>query len=461
MVSGPFVEFYSKQSKVGCQNSLVICYSYMNVEDHCLKVHVTVATESREDGQRLSRSGNVTPFVIDVRNEHDVLDQLIRDHDQVVSLLPYVFHPLVAKLCIKNRKSMLTSSYVSPELEALDEAAKNAGITIMNECGLDPGIDHMLAMECIDEVREHGGKVVSFVSFCGGLPAPEYSDNPLRYKFSWSPKGVLNALLNPARYLLEGKVVEVPKGKVVDHLYPIDFMPGFNLIGYANRDSVKYADIYGIGSECRTLIRGTLRYKGFVETVKALDAIGLLSTQQQEIFNPVVGPDLTWKQLMAFLLNQKLDIFPDSLRNLAADRIGAGNQIGVRALSDLGLFSDIVADRHGCALDTLAAYLSKILAFSERERDIVILNHDIGVRLQNGNAERHRISLVAYGEVKGFSAMSRTVGYTCAIVSNMMLQGEIQRSGILRPVSKEIYRPCLKRLSDYDIVAVKSINLAS
>ncbi|KAK6030158.1 saccharopine dehydrogenase [Ostertagia ostertagi] len=435
MVSGPFADFYSKQPKV----------------------HVTVATESREDGHRLMKGDNITSLVVDVNREHDVLDQLVREHDQVVSLLPYVFHPMVAKLCIKNKTNMVTSSYVTPELQALDQAAKDAGVTIMNESGLDPGIDHMLAMECFDEIREHGGKITSFVSFCGGLPAPESSDNPLRYKFSWSPKGVLTALLNPAKYLQNGKVVEIPSGKVIDHLYPIDFMPGFNLIGYGNRDSTKYADIYGLGPECRTLIRGTLRYKGFVETVKALDSIGLLNTEPQDIFNPVMGPDLTWKQLMASLLNQKIDIFPDSLRNIAAERVGGSNTIGMKALQELDLFSDIVADRHGNALDTLAPYLAKILSFQKGERDLVILNHDIGVRLQSGNLERHRVSMVAYGDPNGFSAMARTVGYTCAIVSNMVLQGEIQRPGMLRPVSKEIYRPALMRLADYGIKATTTV----
>ncbi|VDO37093.1 unnamed protein product [Haemonchus placei] len=435
MVSGPFADFYSKQNKV----------------------QVTVATESREDGHRLMRSDNITSLVVDVNREHDVLDQLVSEHDLVVSLLPYVFHPKVAKLCIKNKTNMVTSSYVTPELQELDQAAKNAGVTIMNESGLDPGIDHMLAMECFDAVREHGGKITSFVSFCGGLPAPEASDNPLRYKFSWSPKGVLTALLNPAKYLHNGKIVEIPSGKVVDHLYPIEFMPGFNLIGYGNRDSTKYADIYGLDSDCKTLIRGTLRYKGFVETVKALDSVGLLNTEPQDVFNPVMGPDLTWKQLMASLLNKKIDIFPDSLRNVAAERVGASNTIGMKALQDLGLFSDIVVDRHGSALDTLAPYLSKILAFQEGERDLVILNHDIGVRLQSGNMERHRVSLVAYGDPNGFSAMARTVGYTCAVISHMVLQGEIQRPGILRPVSKKVYRPALMRLADYGIKATSTV----
>lgn len=194
----------------------------------------------------------------------------------------------------------------------------------MNECGLDPGIDHMLAMECIDRVHEMGGKISSFVSFCGGLPAPEASANALRYKFSWSPKAVLLALMNPARYLMNGREIHIEgNGGVLDDLYPVDFMPGFNLVGYANRDSIKYADIYGVAKECNTLLRGTLRYNGFAEAIRALKTVGLLSVDRKEIFNPMQGPDLTWKQIIAILNNQGPDIFTDSLRKIVSDKFGA------------------------------------------------------------------------------------------------------------------------------------------
>ncbi|VDK24646.1 unnamed protein product [Anisakis simplex] len=167
----------------------------------------------------------------------------------------------------------------------------------MNESGLDPGIDHMLAMQCIDNVKEHGGKVTSFVSFCGGLPAPESSENPLRYKFSWSPKGVFMALMNGAQYLHNGEVVKIGGNcEVLDNLYPIGFMPGFNFVGYPNRDSTKYASIYGLSSECKTLLRGTLRYRGFADTVKALNKLGLLNDERSETFNSAIGPDLSWVQ---------------------------------------------------------------------------------------------------------------------------------------------------------------------
>ncbi|KAK0398486.1 hypothetical protein QR680_002615 [Steinernema hermaphroditum] len=437
MVSDPLAHFYSMQDDVT----------------------LTVGTDSPQDGQRLAKLGsNIGSVVLDVNKDPEALEKLIAEHDLCISLLPYTYHAGVAKLCIKNKTNMVTSSYISPELDALDQAAKDAGVTIMNESGLDPGIDHMLAMECFDRVHEHGGKITSFESFCGGLPAPEASDNPLRYKFSWSPKGMFLALMNPARYLENGEIVDVgAEGAVLENLYPIDFMPGFNLIGYPNRDSTKYLDIYNIGGECKTLIRGTLRYKGFVEAIKALKAIGYLSTERKEIFNSIQGPDLTWKQLLASQLNQQMDIFPDSLRNILAERLGRSKKAELEALQELGLLSEQVAERHGTPLDTLAPHLAKILAFKPNERDLVVLNHDIGVQLPGGAKEKHRISMVAYGEPTGYSAMARTVGYTTAIVSKMVLNGEIQRKGMLRPISKDVYRPVLKRLRDFGIDSTTAI----
>ncbi|CAI5448094.1 unnamed protein product [Caenorhabditis angaria] len=433
MVSGPFADFYSKQENV----------------------HLTVATESERDGQKLCKSPNISSVVVDVARENHTMEKLIREHDIVVSLLPFNFHPLIAKMCISNQRDMVTSSYVSPELEALDKAAKEADVTIMNEAGLDPGIDHMLAMECFDQIKDHGGRVTSFVSFCGGLPAPEWSDNPLRYKFSWSPKGVLTALMNPAKYLKNGKIVEIPSGSVVDNLIDIDFMPGLNMIGFPNRDSTKYADVYGLGNDCSTILRGTLRYKGFVETVKALHSVGLLSTSPSDAFTSNIGPDLTWKELVAISQNQKPDIFTDSLKSLVEQKVGAN---GANALEELGLFLDKTVDRHGTPIDTLAQYLAKILAFKENESDLVVLNHDIGAQLPGGLAEKHRISLVQYGHPNGgFSAMARTVGYTTAIVSQMVLNNEIQRAGIQRPILKEVYRPALKRLRDFGIIPTHTV----
>uniref|UniRef100_A0A0N5A3W0 Saccharopine dehydrogenase n=1 Tax=Parastrongyloides trichosuri TaxID=131310 RepID=A0A0N5A3W0_PARTI len=437
MVSDPFAAYFAKQDDI----------------------NVTVGTQAQSDGDRLSNYGHNIDFIaVDAIKETDTLNKLIGEHDLVVSLLPYIYHTHVAKLCIQNKTNLVTSSYISPEMQALENEAISAGITIMMESGLDPGIDHMLAMECIDQVHEHGGKIKSFVSFCGGLPAPQFSDNALRYKFSWSPKGVLMALMNPARYLYNGEIVDLDAdGGVLNQLYPIDFMPGFNLIGYANRDSTKYNSIYGIQNECNTMLRGTLRYKGFENTIKALKTLGLLDTTNKDFLDPTNGPDLTWKQVMAILLNQQPDIFPDSVKNIAKDMLRSDNY-DISVLEQLGLFSDnIIADKMGNPLDTLVGHLSKVLSFKKNEQDLVILNHDISAEMPNGEYAKHRISLTTYGEPNGHSAMAKTVGYTTAIVSHMVVSGEIQRKGLVRPVTKEIYRPALKRLEDFNIKATSQI----
>ncbi|KAI6211451.1 Alanine dehydrogenase PNT and Saccharopine dehydrogenase domain containing protein [Aphelenchoides besseyi] len=436
MVSDPLAYYYSQHSNI----------------------HLTVATDSPQDGKRLRQIGdNINSLVLDVLKEPDVIDDLVQKHDLVISLLPFTFHPSIAKLCIKHRTNMVTSSYISPELQALNEEAQAAKITIMNEAGLDPGIDHMLAMECIDRVHEMGGKISSFVSFCGGLPAPEVSSNALRYKFSWSPKGMLLALMNPARYLQNGEVIEVAgDGAVLDDLHPIDFMPGFNLIGYANRDSTKYAEIYGIEKECQTLIRGTLRYKGFVEAIKGLKSAGLLSSEKRDFLSPMNGPDLTWKQLMARLHAHDTDIPTGELRRLIGARLET-NSKGLRALDELGLFSDCIPDRRLTPLDTLVPHLAKALAYAPGERDLVVLNHDIEAQLPAGSTMLNRISLVAYGDSYGYSAMARTVGYTTAILAHMLLDGQIKQKGLLRPIDKEIYGPALKRLHDFGIWATTKV----
>lgn len=169
-------------------------------------------------------------------------------------------HPYVAESCIENKKHMVTASYVSPSLSELDSKASNAGITILNELGLDPGIDHLAAMQVFEQVKAEGGKIISFVSWCGGLPAPENSGNPFGYKFSWSPKGALLAALNSAKYLENGKIVEIEGENLLSSAKHVSILPGFNFEGIPNRDSTKYAKLYGI-EDASTIFRGTLRYK--------------------------------------------------------------------------------------------------------------------------------------------------------------------------------------------------------
>lgn len=165
---------------------------------------------------------------------------------------------------------------------------------MFNEVGLDPGIDHLLIMEAIHDIQEKGGVIESFVSYCGGLPAPEYSDNPLRYKFSWSPRGAIINTLSSARYLSKGQIVEIQGGgDLMTAPKDLDFLPGFALEGFPNRDSLKYKELYGLGPHVHTLVRGTIRFKGFSECIKTLQLIGLIDPEPHPMLHPQ-GPDITW-----------------------------------------------------------------------------------------------------------------------------------------------------------------------
>jgi saccharopine dehydrogenase-like NADP-dependent oxidoreductase len=215
--------------------------------------------------------------------ETERLDKLISTHDLVVSLVPAPCHPPIARMCIAHGKHMVTASYVAEDMKALHEAASKAHITILNEAGLDPGMDHMSAMKLIDDARAAGGIITKFSSVCGGLPAPEASNNPLGYKFSWSPRGALIATRNNARYLSDGKTVEVPGEALLTSAVPFRVNPAFALECIPNRDSIPYASKYGIdGPQLKTMFRGTLRYRGFCGSMHALTALGFFDVDEKQ-----------------------------------------------------------------------------------------------------------------------------------------------------------------------------------
>uniref|UniRef100_A0A8C5A6T8 Aminoadipate-semialdehyde synthase n=1 Tax=Gadus morhua TaxID=8049 RepID=A0A8C5A6T8_GADMO len=340
-------------------------------------------------------------------------------------MLPYSFHPMVARHCIRRKINMVTASYLSPEMKSLQQSAEEAGITIVNEMGLDPGIDHMLAMECIDQARTDGCTVESYSSFCGGLPAPECSDNPLRYKFSWSPLGVLMNTVSQAIYIKDHQVVEIPAGgSLMEAGVPMDFLPGFNLEGFPNRDSTKYAEPYGI-QDAHTLIRGTLRYK-------VPEALLLRVPEPLPLLLRVPEP-------LPLLL-----------------RCWLGMVFVWVSWGYLGMLSDDGVPRAPTVLAALTKHLEARLSYGEPpvnpSRDMIILRNDVGLRHPTGELETKHVSLVVYGEHNGFSAMAKTVGYPTAIAARMILDGEISKKGLVVPMTKDVYGPALKRLKEEGLI---------
>jgi len=404
---------------------------------------VTVATRTVSKAQRMvgnASNGKAVTFTID---QEEKLDELIQEHDLAVSLLPYTHHVDVAKACLRHNKHMVTTSYVSDTMKALDEEATKTGVILLNECGLDPGIDHMSAMKIIHQIQEDGGRVTSFTSFCGGLPAPDANTNPFGYKFSWSPRGVLLAGTNDAHYRMDGEDVNI-KAKELFASYRMMTVEGLGEFeGYPNRNSLPYKEVYGI-EDTGTILRGTLRYPGWCPTLKAIVDLGFLSEEPR--------PELagkSYKDLTAHLVDAGSD---EDVKARTAAKLGlAVDDHRIQRLEWLGLFSDIpLPPEHDNSLDMLCSLMEPRMQYGEMERDMIILQHNFIA--DYGERKEHIVStFIGYGIPGGHTAMARTVALPAAIAAKMVLHGEITEPGVHIPIKPGIYTPILDELEKVGI----------
>jgi saccharopine dehydrogenase-like NADP-dependent oxidoreductase len=381
-------------------------------------------------------------FALDMQDEGK-LAPFIRDCDLAVSLVPFSFHPVVARLCIAQRKPMVTTSYVSPAMQELDGAARAAGVTVLNEIGVDPGIDHMSAMRVIDGVRRRGGRIIAFRSYCGGLPAPEANDNPFGYKFSWAPRGVLLASRNSAQYILDGRKVEVPSHRLFRDMHILAVGDQGDYEAYPNRDSIGYIDVYGL-SGIQTIYRGTLRNMGWCDTLFNFGKLGLLSLDEVDVKGK------TYADFMRGVIGCSRS---DDLSTAAARKLGIPRQaFPILNLEWLGMFSDrqFKLDRIS-PLDAMGELMFEKLAFRPGERDMLVLYHDFRAEFPGGKRERIIAQMIDFGIPNGDSSMSRTVSLPAAIGVKMILTGQIKATGVLRPVTPDIYDPVLDELATLNI----------
>jgi saccharopine dehydrogenase-like NADP-dependent oxidoreductase len=408
---------------------------------------VTVASRTVSKAEKLVEGfDNGTAQQLLVENE-EKLEQLIRENDIVVSLLPWIHHFKVANLCIKNNRDMATTSYVSDDMKKLDGEVRSKGLLFLNEIGVDPGIDHMSAMKIIDEVYHDGGKVLHFYSYCGGLPAPEDNDNPFGYKFSWSPRGVVLASRNPGKFLENGEIVEI-EGKDLFLNYRLEEIEGLGKFEvYPNRDSMPYRDLYGL-KDAQTVMRGTYRNLGWCDTFKKIVDIGLVDDTPVENLK-----GSTYKKMMADLVGAEES---EDIIEKTAEKAGLPRDSEIiERINWLGLFSEEIVPDYDNRLDVFCHRLQEKLFYKPGEKDMIILRHKFIVENKDATRDMITSTLIDFGIPHGDTAMARTVSLPLAIGVKLMSEGKIDLKGVQIPIKKEVYGLVLDELGKLDIKMVE------
>ena len=378
-----------------------------------------------------------------------LLHDLVREADIVISMLPALLHPVVARACVAYGRHLATASYVSPEIAALHEEARAAGVTLLMECGLDPGLDHMSAMRAIEHIRARGGELTSFKSYCGGLLAPEAEgDNPWKYKFTWNPRNVVVAGQSTAKFLENGR----PRFISYQHLFARTEtvrVPGFgDFEGYANRDSLSYRAPYGL-ADIPTILRGTLRRPGYCAAWHALVRLGL-TDDAVNLDNPET---MTWAELVDAYLPVShlvgLDLSTRLATYLGLDPLG--EEMG--RLNWLGLFSARpVGLAHATPAQLLERLLSEKWQLQPHDHDLIVMQHQFEFVL-DGQTRRLTSSLAVVGDDAVHTGMAKTVGLPLGMAVRRLARGEVQERGVLLPIARALYEPILDELQDdYGIV---------
>jgi len=389
---------------------------------------------------------NARAISFDVCNDEQRKKE-IQQADIVISMLPAHLHVEVAKDCVFYKKNMITASYISEEMKSLDSQAKENQIVLMNEIGLDPGIDHMSAMKIMDEIKSKGGKIILFESFCGGLVAPESDTNLWNYKFTWNPRNVVLAGQGgAAKFIQEGTYKYIPYHKLFRRTEFLE-VEGFGRFeAYANRDSLKYREIYGLEA-VDTCYRGTIRRVGFSKAWDVFVQLGM--TDDTYIIDD--SENMSNRDFVnLFLPYHPTDSVEIKFRHQL--KIDQDDVIWDKLL-ELDLFSKSVVT--GLKNATPAQMLEKILSYKwtlqPEDKDMIVMYHKIGYEI-NGEQKQIDSTMVCLGDDQTYTAMAKTVGLPVAIATLKILNGEIQTTGVQLPTAKEVYLPILEELEQYGVV---------
>lgn len=432
---------------IGAGRSASSLIKYLLDKSEAENLFVTIGDLSEELARKKTNNHkNSRAIAFDVFNEEDRKRE-IQNADLVISMLPAHMHIEVAKDCVVFKKHMVTASYISDEMQALDEEAKANNIVLMNEIGLDPGIDHMSAMKIMDEIREQGGKIKLFESFCGGLVAPESDDNLWNYKFTWNPRNVVLAGQGgAAKFIQEGTYKYIPYHKLFRRTEFLD-VEGFGRFeAYANRDSLKYREVYGL-EDAKTCYRGTIRRVGYSKAWDVFVQLGM--TDDTYIIDD--SEKMSYRQFVnLFLPYHPTDSVDIKLRlQLKIDQ----DDIIWDKIVELDILNNekIVGLKNATPAQILEKILSDKWTLQPEDKDMIVMYHKIGYKI-NGEKKQIDSTMVCIGDDQTYTAMAKTVGLPVAIAAVKILNGDITSPGVQLPTSKEVYQPILKELEEYGVI---------
>lgn len=415
---------------------------------------VTVADRDVELARRrLNEHSRGNAISLDA-TELSLLAAEVKKAHVVVNFLSPRFQHAVARTCVEHGKHMVSASYRDQRIREMDREARRQGSLIVNEVGLDPGIDHMSAMRMIHDVKARGHRVLKFASYGGGLPAPDNADNPLRYAITWNPRNVVMGGEGGAQYLIDGKIKIVPYHEVFHRSWRFE-VPDVGLLeAYPNRDSISYRALYGL-EDTDTMLRATLRYPGWSETWCQLVRLGL---PNEELRIPNLARR-TWAELLEMFIPR--DITGLHLEQRIATYLGISpTGTIVQNMRWLGLFDDTPSGASGETMaDALVHLLRTKLVLSPHGRDMVVLAHEMVTEDVTGERERVVSVMTHFGKPGGFTAMAQTVGLPAAIAVKLILTDELPLSGSYIPTHPALYGPILAELEAAGIRFTEKTNV--
>ena len=432
---------------IGAGRSASSLIQYLLNKSEQEQLHLTIADIALELAQRKTNNHpNATAIAIDISNENQ-RKAAIEKADIVISMLPAHLHISVAKDCIVYKKHLVTASYISDAMQELDAAAKENNLVFMNEIGLDPGIDHMSAMKTIDEIRDKGGKMILFESFCGGLVAPESDTNLWNYKFTWAPRNVVLAGQGgTAKFIQEGTYKYIPYHKLFNRTEFMEVENYGRFEAYANRDSLKYRSIYGLDNVL-TLYRGTLRRVGYSKAWNMFVQLGMTD----DSYTMDDSETMNYRQFT----NSFLPYHPTDSVEIKTRLILKIDQDDVMwdKLLELDIFNSnkIVGLKNATPAQILEKILSDSWTLQPNDKDMIVMYHKFGFEI-NGEKRQIDSKMVCLGDDQTYTAMAKTVGLPVAIATLLILNGKITTPGVQLPIKKEVYLPILSELEQFGVV---------